>query len=73
MTTRFKPDNLMEGLFGAVHEAGHSMYEQGRNTTPEFQGTDQTTPPCPGGSMHACQIKFVCKTSSLSIVMLQCP
>ena len=38
MTTRFKPDQLMEGLTGAVHECGHAMYEQGRNTSPEFQG-----------------------------------
>lgn len=38
MTTRFKADNLMEGLTGAVHECGHSMYEQGRNMTPEFEG-----------------------------------
>jgi hypothetical protein len=39
MTTRFKPDNLMDGLTGAVHECGHSLYEQGCNTSPEFKGT----------------------------------
>ena len=31
MTTRFK-DDLTEGLTGAVHETGHSLYEMGRNT-----------------------------------------
>ncbi|KAF5829548.1 putative carboxypeptidase [Dunaliella salina] len=31
MTTRFKPDNVMEGLTGAIHETGHALYEQGRN------------------------------------------
>jgi len=29
MTTRFKKDDLTEGLTGAVHETGHSLYEQG--------------------------------------------
>lgn len=31
MTTRFKPDDLTEGLTGAIHETGHALYEQGRN------------------------------------------
>eukprot|EP00199_Chlamydomonas_sp_CCMP681_P000758 CAMPEP_0119102174 /NCGR_PEP_ID=MMETSP1180-20130426/1012_1 /TAXON_ID=3052 ORGANISM="Chlamydomonas cf sp, Strain CCMP681" /NCGR_SAMPLE_ID=MMETSP1180 /ASSEMBLY_ACC=CAM_ASM_000741 /LENGTH=520 /DNA_ID=CAMNT_0007086417 /DNA_START=67 /DNA_END=1629 /DNA_ORIENTATION=+ len=31
MTTRFKPDNVLEGLTGAIHETGHALYEQGRN------------------------------------------
>jgi carboxypeptidase Taq len=31
MTTRFKQDDLLEGLTGAVHETGHALYEQGRN------------------------------------------
>ena len=31
MTTRFKEDDLLEGLTGAVHETGHALYEQGRN------------------------------------------
>lgn len=31
MTTRFKPDDMMEGLTGAIHETGHALYEQGRN------------------------------------------
>lgn len=31
MTTRFKPNNLTEGLTGAIHETGHALYEQGRN------------------------------------------
>lgn len=36
MTTRFKPNDLMEGITGAVHECGHAMYEQGRN--PQYDG-----------------------------------
>jgi carboxypeptidase Taq len=31
MTTRFKQEDLLEGLTGAVHETGHALYEQGRN------------------------------------------
>ena len=31
MTTRFKEDDLTEGLTGAIHETGHALYEQGRN------------------------------------------
>ncbi|PSC70957.1 Carboxypeptidase Taq [Micractinium conductrix] len=31
MTTRFKKDDLTEGITGAIHETGHSLYEQGRN------------------------------------------
>jgi len=30
MTTRFKADDIMEGLTGAIHETGHALYEQGR-------------------------------------------
>ena len=29
ITTRFKEDDLTEGLFSTIHEAGHAMYEQG--------------------------------------------
>ncbi len=36
MTTRFKKDDLTEGLTGAVHETGHSLYEQGRNLSEEW-------------------------------------
>ena len=36
MTTRFKPDDLTEGLTGAIHETGHALYEQGRNL--QFDG-----------------------------------
>lgn len=28
MTTRFKEHDLTEGLTGAIHETGHSLYEQ---------------------------------------------
>lgn len=31
MTTRFKDDDIMEGITGTIHETGHSLYEQGRN------------------------------------------
>ncbi|CAL5221981.1 g4264 [Coccomyxa viridis] len=31
MTTRFKDNDLTEGLTGAIHETGHALYEQGRN------------------------------------------
>lgn len=31
MTTRFKKDDILEGLTGAIHETGHALYEQGRN------------------------------------------
>eukprot|EP00798_Chlamydomonas_sp_ICE-L_P022485 gene22485-29611_t len=31
MTTRFKTDDVLEGLTGAIHETGHALYEQGRN------------------------------------------
>ena len=31
MTTRFKKNDVTEGLTGAIHETGHALYEQGRN------------------------------------------
>lgn len=36
MTTRFKENDLMEGLTGAIHETGHALYGQGRNL--EYDG-----------------------------------
>ncbi|KAL4523019.1 hypothetical protein Ndes2526B_g07832 [Nannochloris sp. 'desiccata'] len=36
MTTRFKIEDLTEGITGAVHETGHALYEQGRNL--EYDG-----------------------------------
>ena len=30
MTTRFKENDMTEGLTGAIHETGHALYEQGR-------------------------------------------
>ena len=30
MTTRYKSDDLSEGLTGTIHETGHALYEQGR-------------------------------------------
>eukprot|EP00808_Paulinella_micropora_P015063 g23630.t1 len=32
MTTRFKEHDLTEGITGAIHETGHALYEQGRNS-----------------------------------------
>jgi carboxypeptidase Taq len=32
MTTRYREENLLEGLTGTVHETGHALYEQGRNS-----------------------------------------
>lgn len=29
ITTRYDEQNLVEGLFGTIHEAGHALYEQG--------------------------------------------
>lgn len=37
MTTRFKKNDITEGITGAIHETGHSMYEQGRNLSPEWK------------------------------------
>lgn len=31
MTTRYKSEDLSEGLTGTIHETGHALYEQGRN------------------------------------------
>ncbi|PNW70823.1 hypothetical protein CHLRE_17g734900v5 [Chlamydomonas reinhardtii] len=36
MTTRFKKEDVMEGITGAIHETGHALYEQGRNL--EYDG-----------------------------------
>ncbi len=37
ITTRFRPHDLPAGLFGALHEAGHALYEQG--TDPAYVRT----------------------------------
>jgi carboxypeptidase Taq len=37
ITTRIKENELSEGLFGTIHEAGHALYEQG--IRPDFEGT----------------------------------
>jgi carboxypeptidase Taq len=43
ITTRYRTDNLSDGLFSTLHEAGHAMYEQGiadgLDGTPLFTGT----------------------------------
>lgn len=37
ITTRFREDDLGDGLFSTMHESGHAMYEQGIN--PAYDGT----------------------------------
>lgn len=37
ITTRFKENDLSDGLFSTLHEAGHAMYEQGVNMA--YEGT----------------------------------
>ncbi len=37
ITTRFREDDLGDGLFSTMHESGHAMYELGIN--PAFEGT----------------------------------
>ena len=43
ITTRFRDDDLSDGIFSTLHEAGHAMYEQGVDDaldgTPLFGGT----------------------------------
>ena len=43
ITTRYRSDDLSDGLFSTLHEAGHAMYEQGIDCalegTPLFHGT----------------------------------
>jgi carboxypeptidase Taq len=46
MTTRFKEDDLTEGLTGAIHETGHALYEQGRNL--EYDGLPVNQVPLSG-------------------------
>ncbi|KXZ50633.1 hypothetical protein GPECTOR_15g317 [Gonium pectorale] len=38
MTTRFKKDDVIEAISGAVHETGHALYEQGRSLAAEAEG-----------------------------------
>ena len=41
ITTRFKPDDLSDGLFSTLHETGHAMYEQ--NIDNSYEGTPLAT------------------------------
>ena len=36
ITTRFREDDLSDGLFSTIHETGHALYEQGIN--PAYEG-----------------------------------
>ena len=38
MTTRFKENDITEGITAAIHETGHSIYEQGRNLDEDYYG-----------------------------------
>lgn len=38
LTTRFKNEDVTEGLTGAIHETGHGLYEMQRNTDAEWEG-----------------------------------
>jgi carboxypeptidase Taq len=54
ITNRFEPDNPFANLFGAMHESGHAMYEQGSN--PAYERT-----PLAGGAslgVHESQSRF---------------
>ena len=44
MTTRFKDNDLTEGLTGAIHETGHALYEQGRNLEYDGLPVNQVSP-----------------------------
>lgn len=59
MTTRFKENDLTEGLTGAIHETGHALYEQGRNLEYDGLPVNQVavsfaTNSSPVYYMHAC-------------------
>jgi carboxypeptidase Taq len=43
MTTRFKREDLTEGITGAIHETGHALYEQGRNMDHDGQPVNQAS------------------------------
>ncbi len=49
ITTRVKENDLNEGLFSAIHEMGHALYEQGVNR--EFEAT-------PGRASGKCGIEY---------------
>ena len=37
ITTRYRENDLSDGLFSTIHEMGHALYEQGQN--PAYEGT----------------------------------
>lgn len=51
ITTRFKTTEFFEGLAGTVHETGHALYEQGRNS--KYYGTPVSD--AHGMSLHESQ------------------
>ncbi len=54
ITTRVAADNLLSGLGGTMHEAGHAMYEQGMPTEPVGNGIDAAA----SLGMHESQSRF---------------
>jgi len=44
MTTRFKANDITEGLTGCIHETGHALYEQGRNLSPDWKDLSVSGP-----------------------------
>lgn len=51
ITSRYRNDDLLQGLTGAIHESGHAMYEQGRNE--KYYGTPVSN--AHGISLHESQ------------------
>lgn len=66
MTTRFKDNDLTEGLTGAIHETGHALYEQGRNLKFDGLPVNQVRSSCceNATSLPACRCKVGCPDST---------
>ena len=43
ITTRYSDANWLEGFAGTIHEVGHALYEQGRDTSDEGDGLPSST------------------------------
>lgn len=59
MTTRFKDDQLLDGIAGTIHETGHALYEQGRNLDYDGLPVNEVGP---GGGLK--ERKGDCETQS---------
>ena len=60
MTTRFKDDDLTEGLTGAIHETGHALYEQGRNLDYDGLPVNQVAPLAQGAEPSTADTSTLC-------------